>query len=161
MGIAKEKPAAPKSVTLHGSAVLLKSVDFQPSVVFLRGMSGSGKSDLALRLIEAGGLLICDDQVHFERRQDKIFAGAVEAISGLLEVRGVGLLHMPIADPARLRLVVDLVAREDVPRLPDFETVNILDVALPHFRLHAFDVSAVSKVHKALETVHRPDMVVK
>ncbi|TAL34090.1 MAG: hypothetical protein EPN97_08500 [Alphaproteobacteria bacterium] len=141
--------------------MLLKSVDFQPSVVFLRGLSGSGKSDLALRLIEAGGLLVCDDQVHFERRQDKIFASSVEAIHGLLEVRGVGLLHVAVADPGRVRLVIDLVAREDVPRLPDFETVNILDVALPHFRLHAFDVSAVAKVHKALETVHRPDMVVK
>jgi HPr kinase/phosphorylase len=161
VGIAKEKPAGPKTIVLHGSAVLLKSVDFQPSVVFLRGLSGSGKSDLALRLIEAGGLLICDDQVHFERRQDKIFAAPVDVIRGLLEVRGVGLLHMPVADPGRVRLVIDLVAREDVPRLPDFETVNILDVALPHFRLHAFDVSAVAKVHRALETVHRPDMVVK
>ncbi len=161
MGIAKEKPADPKTVILHGSAVLLKSVDFQPSVVFLRGLSGSGKSDLALRLIEDGGQLICDDQVHFERRQDKIFASAVDAIRGLLEVRGVGLLHMPVADPSRLRLIVDLVAREDVPRLPEMETVDILGVPVPRFRLNAFEVSAALKVHKALEVVHRPGMVVK
>ena len=161
MGIAKEKPADPKSVTLHGSAVLLKSVDFQPSVVFLRGLSGSGKSDLALRLIESGGQLVCDDQVHLERRQDKIFAGAVDTIRGLLEVRGVGLLHMPVGDPARLRLVIDLVPREDVPRLPEPETVDILGLPIPRFRLYAFDVSAALKVHKALETVHRPDIVVK
>ena len=161
MGIAKERPADPKSVVLHGSAVLLKSVDFQPSVVFLRGLSGSGKSDLALRLIDLGGLLICDDQVHLERRQDNIFASPVEAIRGLLEVRGVGLLHMPVADPARVRLIIDLVAREDVPRLPDLEKVDILGVKLPRFRLHAFDVSAAVKVHKALEIVHRPGMVVK
>lgn len=161
MGIAKEKPADPKSVLLHGSAVLLKSVDFQPSVVFIRGLSGSGKSDLALRLIEAGGLLVCDDQVHLERRQDKIFASAVDTIRGLLEVRGVGLLHMPVADPARVRLIIDLVPREDVPRLPDPETVDILGVKLPRFRLHAFDVSAALKVHKALETIHRPEILVK
>lgn len=161
MGIAKERPADPKSVVLHGSAVLLKSVDFQPSVVFLRGLSGSGKSDLALRLIDLGGQLICDDQVHLERRQDNIFASPVEAIRGLLEVRGVGLLHMPVADPARVRLVIDLVPREDVPRLPDLEKVEILGIKLPRFRLHAFDVSAAVKVHKALEVVHRPGMVVK
>jgi HPr kinase/phosphorylase len=161
VGIAKERPADPKTVILHGSAVLLKSVDFQPSVVFLRGLSGSGKSDLALRLIEGGGQLICDDQVHFERRQDKIFASPVETIRGLLEVRGVGLLHMTVADPSRLRLIIDLVAREDVPRLPEMETVDILGVAIPRFRLYAFDVSAALKVNRALEVVHRPGMVVK
>jgi serine kinase of HPr protein (carbohydrate metabolism regulator) len=161
VGIEKEKPAAPKFVVQHGSAVLLKSLDFQPSVVFLRGLSGSGKSDLALRLIEGGGQLICDDQVHLERRQDNIFAGPVEAIRGLLEVRGVGLLHMAVADPARLRLVIDLVPQADVPRLPELEKVDILGVQVPRFRLHAFEVSAALKVHKALEVVHRPGMVVK
>lgn len=146
---------------LHGSAVLLKSVDFQPSVVFIRGLSGSGKSDLAFRLIEGGGQLVCDDQVTFERRQDKVFASPVDSIRGLLEVRGVGLMHMPVADPARLRLIIDLAAREDVPRLPDLETVDILGVAIPRFRLHAFEASAALKVHKALEVVHRPGIIVK
>jgi HPr kinase/phosphorylase len=162
LGIAKAKPADPRNTILHGSAVLLKSVDFPPSVVFLRGMSGSGKSDLAFRLIEAGGTLICDDQVAFERRlDDKIFAGSVEAIRGLLEVRGVGLLHFPVADPSRLRLVIDLVGREDVPRLPDLETVDILGVSIPRFKLYAFDISATLKVHMAMEVVHKPGMIVK
>ena len=161
MGIPKTPPP-PKTMVLHGSAVLLKSVNFSPSVVFLRGRSGSGKSDLAFRLIEkGGGELICDDQVSFEKRQDKIYASAVEAISGLIEVRGVGLLRYPVADPARLRLVVDLVKHEEVPRLPDPQVVNILGVDIPLLKLHAFDVSTALKIYKAMEVVHKPGLVVK
>ncbi len=160
MGIPKT-PQPPKTIVLHGSAVLLKSVNFSPSVVFLRGRSGSGKSDLAFRLIENGGELICDDQVFFEKRHEKVFAGAVETISGLIEVRGVGLLRYPVADPGRLMLVVDLVKHEEVPRLPEPQTINILGVDIPLLKLHAFDVSTALKIYKAMEVVHKPGMVVK
>jgi serine kinase of HPr protein (carbohydrate metabolism regulator) len=148
-------------VTLHGSAVLLKSVDFEPSAVFLRGLSGSGKSDLVFRLIETGGQLVSDDQVTLERRAEKIYATPVAAIRGLLEVRGIGLLHYPVAEAAPLRLVVDLVAREDVPRLPEPETVELLGLEVPRFKLHAFDASAAYKVLKAMAVAHKPALAVK
>lgn len=154
-----EKKNAGK-IILHGTAVLLKSAKFEPSAVFIRGKSGSGKSDLAFRLIEAGGALVSDDQVVFEKRQDKLFADTVEAIAGLLEVRGVGLLRYPVAGHARVRLVVDLVAREDVPRLPERESADIAGVAVPRLKLHAFDPSTPCKIMKAMEAVHDPKMVV-
>lgn len=147
--------------TLHGTAVLLKSARFDPSAVFIRGSSGTGKSDLAFRLVEAGGVLVSDDQVALEKRQEKLFANTIEAISGLLEVRGIGLLRYPVAENARVRLVVDLVAREDVPRLPEWEEVDILGVLLPRLKLHSFDASAPQKVMKAMEVVHAPEMVIK
>lgn len=146
---------------MHGTAVLLKSVHFEPSAVFLRGLSGSGKSDLACRLIDHGGELICDDQVVLERRQDKIYADSVPTIRGLIEVRGVGLMRYPVADAARLQLVVDLVKHEEVPRLPEPETVEILGISLPRYRLYGYDVSARLKVFKAMEAVHHPNRVVK
>ncbi len=161
MGIARSAPPEPKKVTLHGTAVLLKSAHFEHSAVFLRGLSGMGKSDLAYRLIDAGGVLICDDQVVLERRQDKIYADSVESIRGLMEVRGVGLLRFPVTNAARLRLVIDLVKRDEVPRLPDPETHEVLGVQLPKFKLHAFDNSSVLKVFKAMEIAHRPNIVVK
>src|SRR4051812_48433039 len=123
-----KKPAAVNKILLHGTAVLLKSLAHEPSAVFLRGTSGSGKSDLAFRLIAKGGELICDDQVSFDRRNDKIYADGLEAIKGLIEVRGVGLMHYPVARASRLALVIDLVPREEVPRLPEWETVDILGV---------------------------------
>lgn len=148
-------------ITTHGSAVVLKSALHDPSAVFLRGTSGSGKSDLAFRLIESGCELVCDDQVVLEKRQGKIFADSIESIRGLIEVRGVGLLRYPVAAATRLRLIIDLSYHEDVPRLPEWETEDILGVALPRLKLHAFDVSTPLKIRKAMEIVHRPQMIVK
>ncbi|MBU6474562.1 MAG: serine/threonine protein kinase [Alphaproteobacteria bacterium] len=146
---------------LPGTAVAVGGADFPASAVLLRGFSGRGKSDLAFRLIGAGATLICDDQVALERRQDdKIIAEPVESIRGLLEVRGLGLLKYPVAPPTQLRLAVDLVSREDVPRLPDPETVDILGVPVAVLKLHAFDASAPAKIIRAIELVHRPDLLV-
>lgn len=161
MGITKSAPPEAKKIIMHGSAVLLKSVHFEPSAVFLRGLSGSGKSDLACRLIDDGGELICDDQVVLERRQDKIFADSVAAIRGLIEVRGVGLLRYPVADAARLRLIIDLVKQDEVPRLPEPEMVDVLGIEIQRYKLHGYDGTAAFKVRKAMEVVHHPSMLVK
>jgi serine kinase of HPr protein (carbohydrate metabolism regulator) len=150
-----------RKTILHGTAVLLKEGRFKPSAVFIRGSSGSGKSDLAFRLVEAGASLVSDDQVALEKQQDKLIAGTMDAIAGLLEVRGVGLLHYPAAEHVRVRLVIDLVSRENVPRLPEWEEVDILGVRLPRLKLHAFEASAPLKIIKAMEAVHAPEMVVK
>lgn len=152
---------SPNRILRHGTAVLLPQPDGAPAAVFIRGASGSGKSDLAFRLMAEGAMLISDDQVDLERRQDKIYAGAVEAIRGLVEVRGVGLLRYPVADPSPLRLVVDLVAREDVPRLPEWQETEILGLRLPLLRLHAFETSAAHKLRAAMTVVHHPQMIVK
>lgn len=150
-----------KPVLLHGSAVLLNSHAHPPAVVFLRGLSGAGKSDLSFRLIEKGARLICDDQVSFIRRADKIMASFVEAIRGLLEVRGVGLMRYSCEEkPHPLRLVIDLVRREEVPRLPEWKKFELFGLSVPLISLHAFDVSAAEKVMKAMEIVHQPEKMI-
>lgn len=155
------KPQTPSRVIRHGTAVLLSSAEHPPAAVFIRGASGSGKSDLAFRLLAQGAVLISDDQVELERRQDRIFAGAIDAIRGLIEVRGVGLLRYPVADPAPVKLVIDLVPRDDVPRLPEWKTMDVLGVNLPVLKLHAFDVAAPCKLRAAMTVVHHPEMIVK
>lgn len=152
--------AAHKKTFIHGSAVALKGDGFGPSAVLLRGFSGRGKSDLAFRLISLGGLLIADDQVALERRLDRVDAEVAEAIKGLLEVRGVGLIKCPVAPPTPLRLVVDLVPSEEVPRLPKAHTVDILGVSIANMKLHAFEASAPYKIMKAIELVHKPSLLV-
>ena len=72
--------------------------------VLLLGPPGSGKSDLALRLISRGFLLVGDDQVTIQR--DTVRPAA--ALAGLLEVRGLGIVRMPFAAEAKLVLMVDL-----------------------------------------------------
>lgn len=145
---------------LHGTAVAVMEGEGVPEAIFLRGFSGTGKSDLAFRLIGRGALLVSDDQVRFVRRQDRLFAEGVASIQGMIEVRGVGLARVETALSARLVLVVDLVARDDVPRLPpEREIVDILGIAVPRLRLHAFDASTPDKINLMLRALHDPKIL--
>lgn len=96
--------------------------------VLLLGPSGSGKSDLALRLIDHAGRgigtraiearLVADDQVMLTREGDHLIASAPERISGLLEVRGLGIVRVATAGPVRLGLAVVLAGADDIERYP-------------------------------------------
>jgi HPr kinase/phosphorylase len=114
--------------------------------VLLRGASGAGKSDLALRLVADGALLVSDDYTEVAVVDGRLQASAPEPIRGLLEVRGLGVLRMDAAPCAIVVAAIDLVLPESVPRMPDDDTTRIAGVALPRVRLAPFEASAVAKV---------------
>ena len=130
----------------HGTCVELDG-----AAVLLRGRSGSGKSDLALRLIAAGAQLVADDQVLLQPRHGMLFASAPAALAGRMEVRGLGIVTQHHLSEARLALVVDLVASEAVERLPEPATVELAGVTLPLFKLAPFEASVVAKLRLALQ----------
>lgn len=130
---------------IHGTCVKIGE-----SGVLLRGESGAGKSDLALRLIDQGALLVSDDQVELSPSGQILIARAPERIAGMIEVRGVGLFRLPYRD-APLRLIVDLVsANRPLERLPEIAKETILDVSIPRFDLNPWEMSAMAKVRMAL-----------
>lgn len=129
---------------VHGTCI-----DVAGAGVLLRGPSGSGKSDLALRLIDRGARLVADDQVEVTAAGGDLVAVAPTALAGLLEVRGLGVLRIETAVSARLELVVDLVAPEAVNRMPEGQMAEIEGVALPLLRLAPFQASAAAKVRLA------------
>lgn len=118
--------------------------------VMLRGKSGSGKSDLALRLIGEGAQLVADDQVYLNLVGGLVYASAPPSIAGLLEVRGLGVMPFPERARAPLALIINLAALEDVSRLPDAKTADILGLDLPELDLYPFEASAAQKVKVAL-----------
>lgn len=118
--------------------------------VLLRGLSGSGKSDLALRLIDCGAKLVADDRVVIRQNQGHILLSAPAALHGMLEVRGVGLYRFDVAQDVPLAVVIDLVARADVERLPPDRVEYFQDVAVPLYRLPAFDTSTPAKINQIL-----------
>ncbi len=126
---------------VHGTCVELSGIG-----VLLRGASGSGKSDLALRLIDGGGFLVSDDQVAVECVADHLVAQAPTELSGMFEVRGVGVVRLPFAERAFLGVTVDLVERNKIERLPTPQIWEFLGVKVPLYEVDPFTVSAADRV---------------
>jgi len=134
------------SETLHASSVAIGG-----RAVLLSGPSGAGKSDLALRLIDRGATLISDDYTVVAWVDGRLEATAPSTITGMMEVRGIGLVDMPRVDFARVALMIDL--RQDIERMPaDPEMRSIAGADIPVVRLWAFEASAPIKVELALRT---------
>jgi serine kinase of HPr protein (carbohydrate metabolism regulator) len=140
--------------THHGTAIALAG-----TAVLIRGPSGSGKSDLALRclalaptaLTAVPAMLVADDYVTVTRTGDKLVAEAPATIRGKLEVRGLGIVTVPCLDRAELVLVADLVAPERIERLPDpAPEVDLAGVKLPLLHIAPFEASAPVKLLLAL-----------
>jgi HPr kinase/phosphorylase len=147
-------PRADSVVLVHATALAIGAAG-----VLLRGPSGSGKSDLALRLIDGGALLIADDQVVLRRDGVQVIAGFPDAapagLRGRLEIRGLGLMAVAPAAAAPLALVIDLQPGQKPERLPPPASAEILGVALPLLRLDPFVASAAAQVRLAVGTLRQ------
>jgi serine kinase of HPr protein (carbohydrate metabolism regulator) len=143
---------------IHGSAVLFEGVG-----VLLRGCPGSGKSMLALRLVEAGGRLIADDRVLVWPRAGRLIACPPSPIAGLVELRGAGIVRRPFEPAAVIRLVVDLVPAEDLERVPAdedrsvaFEGVRLDRRAVPEAGTAGACQQAMLLVRQAVADIRGP-----
>ena len=139
---------------IHGTCVALG-----PHAALIRGPSGSGKSDLALRFLALAAepglepLLVADDQVWIERDNDgSLAASAPPTLAGKIEVRGLGIVEVPHRGAARLALAVDLVLPQEVPRMPPdpLDRIILAGVTLPVVTLAPFELSAALKLRLAL-----------
>jgi len=137
------------SETLHASTVALDG-----RAVMIFGPSGSGKSDLALRLLDRGFILVSDDQTIVRRDGERVVASAPPPIAGKLEVRGVGIFAMDHVSDVPVALLVELTS--DIQRLPDDSRERpILGVPLPLISIDAMAASAASKAALALDRLGR------
>lgn len=130
---------------LHATSVMIGG-----RVLLLAGRSGSGKSDLALRLIDRGALLISDDYTDLAARDGVLYASPPARIAGQLEIRGVGIAEIAFAHEGAVALMLDL---DGTPaRLPDdaLPTMSLCGVAIPTLALPAFEISAAIKAERAL-----------
>ncbi|MEO7504399.1 MAG: HPr kinase/phosphatase C-terminal domain-containing protein [Sphingomicrobium sp.] len=133
------------SETLHASTVALDG-----RAVLIMGPSGSGKSDLALRLLDRGFVLVSDDQTIVKKDGDTLIASAPRNIHSKLEIRGVGIVEMDTVGDVPVALVVELTS--DIQRLPDDSRERpILGLAVPLISVDAMTASAASKVALALD----------
>ncbi|MGB0922297.1 MAG: HPr kinase/phosphorylase [Alphaproteobacteria bacterium] len=137
---------------IHGTCVAVAGFG-----VLLRGPSRSGKSDLALRLIDEGAQLVADDQCIVEVAADGLVLKAPAALSGLLEVHGLGVIHMQAAAQAPLALIVDLVIQDAEPQFPKagdpLPVSELCGFSVPTIALWGFAPSSAAKVRLAVHAL--------
>ena len=131
--------------TLHAS-----TVSKEGRAVLITGPSGSGKSDLALRLLDRGFTLVSDDQTIVRKDVDRLLAFAPPNIAGKLEIRGIGIVDMESVSDIPVALLIELTS--DIQRLPDDARERpILGIQLPIITIDAMTASAPAKVALALD----------
>ena len=131
---------------LHGTAVAIRG-----NGVLLTGPTGSGKSDMAFRLMALGTPLVADDQIILWASGGQLFGRSPDTTAGLMEVRGVGIEAMPYVRYARICLQVELLKAKAVKRMPDQSETEIDGVQIQYLRLPSFDPSTPLKVKAALK----------
>jgi serine kinase of HPr protein (carbohydrate metabolism regulator) len=133
------------SETLHASCVAIDGRG-----VLIEGRSGEGKSDLALRLIDRGAVLVSDDYIICTRNAGALYGAAPATIAGKIEVRGIGLIELPHLERAPIALIVTIL--ETPPRFPDGPRVRqIAGIDIPQVALAGLEPSAPMKVELALK----------
>ncbi|BCA61615.1 hypothetical protein HMP09_0849 [Sphingomonas sp. HMP9] len=133
----------PPSDRLHATTVAIDGV-----AVMIEGASGSGKSDLALRLIDRGAILVSDDQTLVVRSGETLLARAPTTIAGCIEVRGIGILAMPCVEDVPVGLVVRIDSPVD--RMPERRLRTIAGIDVRQVAVDPVEASAPIKVELAL-----------
>ena len=122
--------------------------------VLIRGPSGAGKSDLALRLIDGGCILVSDDYCDITVQDGLVSVSTPKAIAGKMEIRGHGITDVALRANTPIGLVVDLMNKENIPRLPESQTCIVEDVVLAHLLIDPDTPSAAAKVRLIIESLH-------
>jgi HPr kinase/phosphorylase len=133
--------------TIHATAVAVAGAG-----LLICGKSGSGKSDLALRLIDRGAILISDDQVDIRRNNQILSLSPPASLAGKLEVRSLGICERHHIAGIELKLVIDLKQHPD--RFPmDSQVMFLLGIKVPSCTLDAMEISAAIKAEWALQRI--------
>ena len=150
-----------KTITVHASCVA-----FGSKAVLIRGIPGSGKSDIVLQLIDGQGYglgtkllrakLVADDQVVLQRIKDDIVVTTPDTIKGKVEIRGRGIVSVPHKVKAKLIGIVDLRPQVEIERMPEPHDmqVDILELSFPLCYIDPTAPSAAARIRSFLTELH-------
>ncbi|MBO9547739.1 MAG: HPr kinase/phosphorylase [Caulobacter sp.] len=141
---------------VHGGLIARRQDGFWRGVL-IQGPSGVGKSDLALRALEAGFRLVADDRVVAFANAGRAWGKPHETLAGLLEIRGLGVVRTPALALCEIALVIRCVETPDaVERLPDSQFAPIAGVSIPVFDLWPREPAAPLKIDRMMQSLGVP-----
>lgn len=128
---------------IHASCISYKN----KGILFV-GTSGSGKSDMVLRMIvQKFATLVADDRVNVEIKNNYVVASCPDPIKGLLEVRHLGIQQFSYIDSTKIDVVIELASDlESLERLPEPDFYEIFSIKIPKYKLFPFEYSSLDKV---------------
>ncbi|MFC4291903.1 HPr kinase/phosphorylase [Sphingorhabdus arenilitoris] len=146
-------PSPPaRSPAHHASAVAIGDWG-----VIITGPTGSGKSDLALRLIDRGAILIGDDYIYLNAAHGGPVITVPDNIAGKLEIRGIGIIEMPHKSRVVAKLLVRLTGEGE--RFPgSLPITDFAGCSLPTLSIDAFHYSSPIKIEYALKSLVDRDL---
>lgn len=121
----------------------------------IEGPSGVGKSDLALRALDHGFRLVADDRVTAFAAGGRLYGKAPETLAGLIEVRGLGVVHAACPLPfCEIAVLIRCAPRPDaVERLPDPRAESVAGVSIPVFDLWPREPAAPLKIVRIMQSL--------
>jgi serine kinase of HPr protein (carbohydrate metabolism regulator) len=128
--------------SLHGNCLWVNETG-----VLILGDAASGKTELALTMINSGrGTLVADDQVIIEREHKILMARPPEGLQGLMQIHGIGIFNLYNIAPVPLHLIIELVPHTDVPLIPEKSEKEIQGLSLPLLKLAGHEASSADKL---------------
>lgn len=142
---------------VHATLISLARGDGSRGGILLFGVPGAGKSDVALRLIDGGAMLVADDQVDLTFGDGGLWGSAPEATAGLIEARGIGLIRLPHEARSKIAMAVDLDLNEEIERMPvrrwyqppEQLRVRAGALRIPLYTLNAREAATPAKIRAA------------
>ena len=135
---------------LHAGLIAVRTGGYWRGVL-IQGASGAGKSDLALRALDAGFRLVADDRTVVWASGGALFGRAPPVLAGLIEARGQGIMRVPPLALAQIVLVAACAEPDAIERMPAPDAVDIVGVTVPRLLLDAQALSAPARMRRAIE----------
>lgn len=137
--------------SLHGNCLWVNETG-----VLILGNAASGKTGLTLAMINSGrGTLVADDQVIINRAHKILMARPPDALQGMMQIHGIGIVDFDYMAPVPLHLIIQLVPHEDVPLIAEKSEKEIEGLSLPLLRLAGHEAGSADTLWLATELLKK------
>ena len=124
--------------------------------ILIEGAEKSGKSSLALSLIEEGAKLISDDLTFLSLKDKALYALPAQKMQGCLFIRELGILKIDQVqkEPVEVKALIRLNAKEPI-FLEEDKIKNLFGVEVKFFNFLSSDYALTKKIKAVIKLIQK------